>query len=784
MRSTPAETSPSSGGPRPEAVLSEAEWLLELIVDDPVENAHADALVNLSNGFQGIRSSADPTDLYAEPSFLVTEVYDAGVDVRRQIVNLPHPLGWRLRRGHETLAGTGRVRRVLDLRRGLCHVERTLTTGDGEAWHFATTTLLHATRPEVGLLFGRIEGPPGTGEVAAELFWDNTTGNPYLGGHVPAVRTFHATPSRVVFDGDGVSADCVLAGSGDVVRLSSALDCPHQVGRHRVRDRARWGEVIVARPDRGTVSFTLAWTVGGTPGTAVTALRESALLAQEHVDEWARRWNEHDVLVEGDERSQQALRVGLYHLMQHELPARPVKLTPARGLSGAYHSGATFFDTELHKDAFWTWTDPEVALSHLAFRYRTLPAAREFARTSGFAGARFPVAADDAGQDTGPHDVLVLGNSRRVPEWNVRQVVHVSADVAYAVHRYHRVTGDDEFLFTQGIELLVETARFAASVLTWSEEHQAHRSCSVMGPDEYHHHVDDNLYTNTMLQWNLNTTLSTLGWAAERDARRADDLRRRLEIDDDLLERWRTIASTVRTPTALPGGVPAQHEGYGDLPDCTPRVDDGTPVPRLTDDDRRTAGNGVSLRSKLVKQADVVLLAHLLPEAFTDTAALAVLDYYEPRTAHASSLSFAPHGVVAARAGDADRALRFFLRSTRYDLDYQPRAHYRNGLHLSAYAGAWQVLAEGFLDLRATDEGISVRPGLPSAWTRVRLPFRYGRSRLAVTAGRTETVVRLLSGPAVRVHVNGRPAVLSSSADTFRCATDLPEPEDERLTCG
>ena len=743
-------------------------WSVEVSVEDPAENAYADALVSLANGYQGIRSTADPSDPHAEPSFLVTDQYDDGLDVRRQIVNLPHPLGWRVRRGGEVLTGVGEVRRVLDMRRGVCSVERTMTTRDGQIWRFATEALLHATRPAIGMMSGRLEGPRDAGEISVELFWDNTTGNPYLGGRVPAVRTFHVAPARISFGENGVVADCVLAGSGESVRLASAVECPQEVVRHRLSERARWGEVVTARPVAGTVTFSLVWTVGDEPRTPVSALGERVRLVEEHVAEWERRWDEHDVVIGGDEESQHALRLCLYNLMQHELPARPVKLSPARGLSGAYHSGATFFDTELHKDAYWSWTDPEVARSHLAFRYGTLVAAREFARATGFAGARFPVAADDRGEDTGPHDVLSLGHGTRTPEWNVRQVLHISADVAYAVHRYHQVTGDDEFLFGQGLELLVETARFAASALRWCEEKRAYRARSVMGPDEYHHHVDDNLFTNVLLRWNLTTALDALVRAAELDGPRTRVVRERLALPDSELGKWREIASNVWIPAPLPGGVAAQHETYADLDDCVVRVDDGTPAPRLTEEERRDIGSAVSLPTKLVKQADVVLLAHLLPEAFPGDSALAALNFYEPRTAHASSLSFAPHGVVAARAGEPDRALHFFRRSARYNLDYQPRAHYRNGLHLSACAGAWQVVAEGFLDLRRTADGISVRPRLPAGWDQLRVPLRYRGTRLVVTVDRQGTSVQVKSGAPVRVEVHGESAVLSESSAAFR----------------
>ena len=68
-------------------------------------------------------------------------------------------------------------------------------------------------------------------------------------------------------------------------------------------------------------------------------------------------------------------------------------------------------------------------------------------------------------------------------------------------------------------------------------------------------------------------------------------------------------------------------------------------------------------RSKVIKQADVVALLGLLPEEFPGDSGRANFRYYEPRCGHGSSLSGAMHGLVAARLGDADLALRYFQQA-------------------------------------------------------------------------------------------------------------------------
>ena len=67
-----------------------------------------------------------------------------------------------------------------------------------------------------------------------------------------------------------------------------------------------------------------------------------------------------------------------------------------------------------------------------------------------------------------------------------------------------RVTGDTDFLFRHGVELLVETARMWAGLGFFSERHGGRFVIhKVTGPDEYSTVVDNNLFTNLMAAENL-----------------------------------------------------------------------------------------------------------------------------------------------------------------------------------------------------------------------------------------------------------------------------------------
>ena len=447
-----------------------------------------------------------------------------------------------------------------------------------------------------------------------------------------------------------------------------------------------------------------------------------------HLDRWSRIWSEHDVTVQtAQRRTDLGIKYATFQLLQHGVGVAPPErgtLSPARGLTSTYHSGATFFDTELHKCMFWIWNEPRVARALIDYRYHCLEQAREFARASGYEGARFPEAANDRGRENGPHYVLAYPEQDIRREWSVHEVLHISADVCYAVNKYWKVTGDDAFMISRGFEMLLECARFAASVFKWSESRQAYVVESVMGPDEYHYHVDNSFFTNYMLRWCLRSALSLCDRPGFPGLPEAQS------------RRWQSIADNVFLPWITVGGVviPEEFEGYAALPDTQLRSDKKR-GPQFADEaERESAENLQNFASQVVKQADIVLLMSMFPEDFSTDVKRAAFQYYEPRTVHESSLSYGPHAVVAAHLGKTSISADFIARASRYNLDFTPLDDYSNGLHLSAYAGAWQGLVEGLAGLDLVADQLAFRPRLPADWDAYHftLEFRGRRLRISV----------------------------------------------------
>ncbi len=162
---------------------------------------------------------------------------------------------------------------------------------------------------------------------------------------------------------------------------------------------------------------------------ALTAARQSGwdgLLAEQRgfLDDF---WDRADVELDGDAEIQQAVRFGLFHVLQAGARGenRPI---PAKGLTGPGYDGHAFWDTETFVLPVLTFTAPAAAASALRWRHDVLPAALDRAAQLGFAGAAFPWRTINGEECSG--------------YWPAGTAAfHVNADIADAVVRYVDATG-------------------------------------------------------------------------------------------------------------------------------------------------------------------------------------------------------------------------------------------------------------------------------------------------------------------------------------------------------
>ena len=469
----------------------------------------------------------------------------------------------------------------------------------------------------------------------------------------------------------------------------------------------------------------------------------------EHESAWSDRWAASGVRIDGDPAAQQALRFAAYHLNGAANPEDASVSIAARGLTGEDYAGHVFWDTEVFLLPFYCLTWPEAARALLMYRFHTLAAARDKARRLGWRGALYAWESADTGADVTPDHAV--GPDRRVLDILCgTQEQHISADVAYAVWQYWTLTGDEEFMREAGAEILLETARFWVSRAVLEADGRRHIR-GVIGPDEYHETIDDNAFTNVMARWNIERGVEVAGLLRRRWPDRWTALSTDLNLDDDEVDDWPGVARTVVTGLDARTGVFEQFEGYSSLESIDLTAYAGRSVPMDV-----VLGRERTARSQVIKQADVVALLVLLPEAFPDGADRSNFAWYEPRCSHGSSLSTAMHGLAAARLGLTDKALDYFRRTAAIDLD-DSKAAIGGGIHMAALGGVWMTAVLGFAGVSFREDGIGLEPQLPDAWTTMRFPLRWRGRRLEIDIDPGEGCLHILvtSGEAMAAYVGG-----------------------------
>jgi alpha,alpha-trehalose phosphorylase len=477
---------------------------------------------------------------------------------------------------------------------------------------------------------------------------------------------------------------------------------------------------------------------------ALTAARQTGwdgLLAEqrEYLD---RFWVGADVEIDGDPEVQQAVRFGLFHVLQAGARGED-RAVPAKGLTGPGYDGHAFWDTETFVLPLLTYLEPDAAASALRWRLATLPAARDRAAVLGLRGAAFPWRTIDGQESSGYWPASTAA-------------VHINADIADAVIRYVGATGDKQFEREVGLELLVETARLWRWLGHFDRQGRF-RIDGVTGPNEYSALVDNNVYTNLMAQQNLQAAADT--------AERYPDRAAALGVLEDEVPAWRAAAEAMFIPYDQALGVHPQSEGFTEHQEWD---FEGTPPGRYP---LLLHYSYFDLyRKQVVKQPDLVLAMQLRPDAFTKEQKARNFAYYERLTVRDSSLSAATQAVLAAEVGHVDLAYDYVGEASLMDLnDINHNTH--DGVHLASLAGAWTALVDGFGGMRTHGSKLSFAPRLPAGLKRLVFNLRYRDRHLRVTATPSHAVYVLVSGAPLELSHHGEMVTVSQVA-----STNLPIP--------
>ncbi|MFZ5880286.1 MAG: glycoside hydrolase family 65 protein [Chloroflexota bacterium] len=434
---------------------------------------------------------------------------------------------------------------------------------------------------------------------------------------------------------------------------------------------------------------------------------------------WAAEWERTDVVIEGDDEAQISIRFNLFQLLI-AAPRHDDRVNiGAKTLSGFGYRGHAFWDTEIFMLPVFIYTAPHIAKNLLNYRFRNLPGARRKAQGNGFEGAQFPWESADTGDEVTPTWVPHFADrTKLVRIWTGDIEVHISADIAHAAYQYWQATGDDAWYIEKGAELILDTAKFWGSRAEWNAEAGRYEYNDVIGPDEYHEHVDNNAYTNRLAQWNLQAAFNVLDWLREHAPAKVDELIAHLDLNPDRLATWREVIEKIYLHIE-PSGLIEQFEGYYQRKE----VDLAALEPRTKSAQEIFGIEGCN-ETQILKQPDVLMLQYLLREHYTDESVRVNYDYYMPRTDHTYGSSLGPSimAIMACDVGRPDDAYEHFIRAVRADLR-DVRGNAGDGIHAASTGGTWQAVVFGFGGLRIHADGWTTNPRLPHHWKRLSFKF-------------------------------------------------------------
>ncbi len=453
-----------------------------------------------------------------------------------------------------------------------------------------------------------------------------------------------------------------------------------------------------------------------------------------HVKVWKALWEKVDVNIVGDRFVQRTLRLHIYHLL---VTASPHNTgfdagMPARGLHGEAYRGHIFWD-ELYIMPFFDLHLAKTARSLLMYRHRRLDAARDYARENGYEGAMYPwQTADDGGEETQEVHYNPANDSWG-PDLSRRQR-HVSIAVFYNVWEHVHRTGDQSFLKNYGAEMMLDIARFWASIAEYNPAEDRYSISGVMGPDEFHEKLPgsgqlgltDNAYTNIMVVWLMERTLELLDTLPTQVL---DELRGKLQFTPQETDKWRDMTRKMRV-IITEDGIISQFDGYMDLKELN-WEDYRKRYYSIHRMDRILKAEGDSPDNyKVAKQADVLMTFYVLPPeevrrilnqlGYCDVDACKLLrdnyEYYVNRTSHGSTLSKVVHAVISSYVRPDRTAWNWFMESMRSDIYDTQGGTTQEGIHTGVMAGTVDVVFRFFAGVELSEGFVRINPELPSHW--------------------------------------------------------------------
>lgn len=697
--------------------------------------ARAESVFALSNGHVGLRANLDEGEPHGLPGTYLNGVFElrplpyaeaayGQPESGQSVINVTNGKIIRLLVDDEPFdlryGDLSEHQRRLDFRDGMLRRRAEWTSPAGRSVRVTSTRLVSLTQRAVAAISYEVEPLNGPARIVvqSELVANEQlpawTGDPrasaVMEAPLVAEQHTHNTDAKAL-----LVHQTRFSGLRVAAAMDHEVDCPADfLGEvESDPDQARYSVTTVLQPGQ-TLRLVKYIAYGWSAARSLPAVRDqvAAALTAARFTGWdglvseqrqylGDFWKRSDIEIDGDMELQQAIRFALFHVLQAGARTEE-RAIPAKGLTGPGYDGHCFWDTETFVLPVLTFCLPDAVAQALRWRHSTLPLARERASQLGLAGAVFPWRTIRGEECSG--------------YWPAGTAAfHIGADIARAVERYVRASGDIDFERDFGMEILVETARMWRS-LGHHDAEGLFRIDGVTGPDEYSAIADNNMYTNLMAQANLR--------AAADSATRHLHEAAALGVDTEEMAGWRDAAAAMFLPYDDKLGVHCQSEGFTNHEMWN--FDDTPPekYPLLLHFPYFDL-----YRKQVVKQADLVLAMQVRGDAFTAEEKARNFAYYERLTVRDSSLSACSQAVIAAEVGHLDLAYDYLAEAALMDL-HDLGGNTKDGLHMASLAGACIALTAGFGGLRDHNDHLVFRPRLPSGLSRIAFSMMLRRDSL------------------------------------------------------
>jgi len=459
-------------------------------------------------------------------------------------------------------------------------------------------------------------------------------------------------------------------------------------------------------------------------------------------------WKNAVLEIDGDADLTCAVNYNLYQLLQSAGRDRYSGIA-SKGLSGEGYEGHYFWDTEMYILPFFALTNPEIAKSLLSYRYATLDKAKENARRLGHGqGALFPWRTISGRECSG---YFPAGTAQ----------YHINGDIAYATATYWLATGDIDYIASEGLALIIETARLWIDLGCWYRG--SFRLNDVTGPDEYTCMVNNNYYTNVCAQYNLRWAVKAVKLLRESGF---DDAVEKLRVTDEELKAFAEAADGMYLPYDSERGIIPQDDSFLSKP-----VWDVPGTPREQFPLLLHYHPLHLYRYQVCKQADTILAFFMFGFGRGYDAAVRSFDYYERITTHDSSLSLCVFSMVASMLKNHEKAYAYFGNSAMLDLK-NTYGNTKDGIHTANMGGLYMSIVHGFGGLRIREDGLHLAPAVPEPWEGFRFSVTFHGNRILVEADKNGCGCTLTEGESVSLTLYGREYRLDRARPSCRAALE------------